>query len=294
MKLENSLKCRHYVKYLQYIVYFVSIYVVGSLDKIKKMYPMEKNHYIEILKDIGLSEHESAVYFTMVSLGPAPVLKIARASGVKRTTIYSVIDSLKEKGMVRIELKGFKSLFVAESPEKLESILEQRKNKLRHHLRDFMEIYNKGGGETLIRIYEGMEGIKSVYDSLLHDIKPGEDYMIVAGMEKAYNLDKSFYDHLRDRRSKLPIHVRILVTDPENEESKKILQFQRNFNMEARALPPETKLTTNMVITPQRILIHQLEQPIMAIVIENKSTIKMHQELFEVMWNSIGEIEPAD
>ncbi len=247
---------------------------------------MEKNHFIEILKNIGLSEHESVVYFTMVSLGPSPVLKIARSSGVKRTTIYSIIDSLKEKGLVRVELKGFKSLFVAESPEMLENILEQRKNKFKIHLKDFMEIYNKGGGQTLIKIYEGMEGIRSVYNSLLQDIKPGEDYMIIAGMEKAYALDKDFYDDLRDRRSKLPIRVRILVTDPENEESKKILQFQRNFNMEARALPPETKLTTNIVITPQRILIHQLERPIMAIVIENKSTIKTHQELFEVMWEA--------
>lgn len=247
---------------------------------------MEKNHYIEVLKEIGLTEHESAVYFAMVSLGQATVLKIARSSGIKRTTIYSVIDSLKEKGLVRVELRGFKSLFVAESPEKLESILEQRKNRLKFHLKDFMEIYNKGGGETLIKIYEGLEATKSVYEGLLQDIKAGEDYMIIAGMEKAYSMDKEFYDDLRERRSKLPIKVRILVADPESEESKKVLQFQKNFNMEARALPPETKLTTNLVITPQRILIHQLEAPIMAIVIENKSTIKMHQEFFELLWKT--------
>jgi sugar-specific transcriptional regulator TrmB len=249
---------------------------------------MEKNHYVEILKEIGLTEHESAVYFTMVSIGPAPVLKIARASEVKRTTIYSVMDSLKEKGLVRTELKGFKSLFVAESPEKLESILEQRKNKLKTHLKDFMEVYNKGGGETLIKIYEGLEATKSIYNGLLRDIKPGEDYMIIAGMKKAYAVDKEFYDDLRERRAKLPIKIRMLVTDPENEESQKVLKYQQNFNMQVKKLPPETKLTTAMVITPQRILMHQLDQPIMAIVIENKSTIKTHQELFEVMWNSIS------
>jgi len=270
--------------------YHDSIYVVERLDIIsRKDIFMQKNHYIEILKEIGLSEHESAVYFTMVSLGPSPVLKIARASEVKRTTIYSVIESLKEKGLVRMELKGFKSLFVAESPEKLENILENRKNQFKKHLNDFLAIYNKGGGETLIKIYEGLEATKSVYESLLRDIKPGEDYMIIAGMKKAYEMDKAFYDDLRERRSKMPIKVRILLADPENEESQIFLKFQKNFNLLAKALPPNTRLTTNMVITPQRVLIHQLEQPIMAIVIENKSTIKMHQELFEVMWNSMGE-----
>lgn len=249
----------------------------------------QKNRYVEILKEIGLTEHESAVYFTMVSLGPSPILKIARASEVKRTTIYYVMDSLKEKGLARVDLKGFKSLYTAESPEKLENILESRKNKFKQHLNDFLAIYNKGGDETLIKIYEGLEATKEIYNRLLRDIKPGEDYLIIAGMKKAYDLDKAFYDDLRERRAKLPIKVRILLADPENEESQKFLKFQRNFNLRAKALPPQTKLTTNLVITPQRVLIHQLEMPIMAIVIENKSTIKMHQELFEVMWNSIPE-----
>ncbi len=248
---------------------------------------MEKNHYIDILKEIGLTEHESAVYFTMVSLGPAPVLKIARASEVKRTTIYSVIDSLKEKGLVRVELKGFKSLFVAESPEKLESILEQRKNKLKTHLKDFMEIYNKGGGETLIKIYEGLEATKSIYNGLLRDIKPGEDYLIITDMKKAFDIDRDFFEDFRERRAKLPIKTRLLISDSDSQEGQDFKKYEMNFNLKTKFLPIGTKLSTNLVITPQRVLIHQLDQPIMAIVIENKSTIKMHQELFEVMWNSI-------
>jgi sugar-specific transcriptional regulator TrmB len=250
---------------------------------------MGKNNLVEILKEIGLSEHESAVYFTMVSLGPSPILKIARASGVKRTTIYSVIDSLKEKGLVRVELKGFKSLFVAESPEKLENILETRKNHFKKHLNDFLAIYNKGGGETLIKIYEGWEATREVYNGLLRDVQSGEDYLVIAGMKKAYELDKEFYDDLRDRRAKLPIKVRMLLSDPENEESKILIQFQKNFNVQAKPLPDDKRFSTNMVITPQRILIHQLVAPIMAIVIENKNVIKTHQELFELIWNSIPE-----
>lgn len=270
---------------MNYYVVNATIYVVYFLDIINNN-QMEHNKYIELLKDMGLSEHEAEVYFSMVSLGPTPVLKIARASGIKRTTIYSVLESLKEKGLVRTELKGFKSFFVAESPEKLETIIENRKNQFKKNLLGFMQIYNKGGGESLIKIYEGIDATRSVYNNLLNDIKPGEDYMIIAGMKKAYETDKIFYDELRELRAKLPIKVRMLVTDPENEESQYAIKYQKNFNMQVKALPAETKITTNMVITPQRILIHQFDQPIMAIVIENKSTIKTHQELFEIMWKS--------
>ncbi|MFA6227485.1 MAG: helix-turn-helix domain-containing protein [Candidatus Paceibacterota bacterium] len=250
---------------------------------------MENNHYIEILKEIGLSEHESAVYFTMVSLGPSPVLKIARTSDVKRTTIYSVIDSLKEKGLVRVELKGFKSLFVAESPEKLEGILEQRKNKFKKHLLDFMQIYNKGGGESLIKIYEGLEAVKGVYESLINDIKNGEDYLIVSDAEKWFALDRDYFMDFTERRSKLPIKIRMLIQD--NEDAQYLKKYQKNFNYTTRILPKETKLTTNLIVTPQKAVVHQLVPPIMAIVIENKNIIKMHQEMFEVMWKSLEDKE---
>ena len=248
---------------------------------------MEKNHYIDILKEIGLSEHESVVYFTMVSLGPSTILKIARASEVKRTTIYSIVDSLKEKGLVRIDLKGFKSLFVAESPEKLEIVLENRKNKFKKHLGDFLEIYNKGGGETLIKIYEGLEAIKNVYEGLINDIKPNEDYLIISDAKQWFALDRDYFINFTERRGKLPIKIRILLQDSEDATFMK--KYEQNFNYKVKILPKNTKLTTNLIVTPQKAVIHQLGQPVMAIVIENKNTIKMHQELFEVMWNSIKE-----
>lgn len=250
---------------------------------------MEKNHYIDILKEIGLSEHESTVYFTMVSIGPATVLKIARASQVKRTTIYSVIDSLKEKGLASVELKGFKSLYVAESPEKLEYVLESRKNKFKKHLDDFLSIYNKGGGETLIKIYDGLEATKSIYNEMLRDIKPGEDYLIISEMKRAFEMDRAFFEDLRERRSRLPIKIRALIGDPETEDGKNFKKYEQNYNLKAKFLPSNTKLTTNLVITPQRVLIHQLEPPIMGIVIENKSIIQMNQQLFEIIWKSIGD-----
>ena len=248
---------------------------------------MENNHYIEILKEIGLSEHESAVYFTMVSLGSSPVLKIARTSGVKRTTIYSVIDSLKEKGLVRVELKGLKSLFVAESPKKLEGILEQRKNKFKKNLLDFMQIYNKGGGESLIKIYEGLEAVKSVYEGLINDVKPGDDYLIISDAERWFALDRDYFMDFTERRAKLPIKIRMLIQD--NADAEYLSKYQRNFNYTTRILPKETKLTTNLVVTPQKAVVHQLVPPIMAIVIENKNIIKMHQEMFEVVWKAMEE-----
>ena len=42
-----------------------------------------------------------------------------------------------------------------------------------------------------------------------------------------------------------------------------------------------------MVITPKKVVIHQLNDPIIAIVIENKNISKMNKEMFEIIWDSI-------
>jgi len=61
----------------------------------------------------------------------------------------------------------------------------------------------------------------------------------------------------------------------------------QNFNEQVRILPKDVVLTTNLSFTPQRVMIQQLTPPVLAIVIENKSVIQMHREMFEIMWSAI-------
>ena len=247
---------------------------------------MNSTQYIEILKDFGLSDTEASVYFAMVSLGPSPILTISKTSEVKRTTVYSTVESLKQKGLVREELHGFKTLYAAESPDKLLSALENKKDRLKEHLGDLMSMYTKGEKNTFIKIYESRESIKSAYLGLLEHIKPHQEYLIISSMSAAFDYDREFFTKLREKRARLPITIRALISDPETEEGKTFKEFDRNFNIDSRYLPNGTDLATNLVITPQKVLIHRFGEPTSAIVIENKDIIKMHQEFFNVMWNS--------
>jgi sugar-specific transcriptional regulator TrmB len=243
------------------------------------------NKLIKTLTDLGLTDNEADVYFASLSLGSTTILKIARTAKIKRTTVYSVVESLKQKGLMNIELKGFKQLFVAENPEKLESILENRKTLLQKALPEFSSLYNLKGGESFIKYYEGLEAIKTVYEGLIKDVRHGDSYSIISETENWYNLDPKFFENFLQRRAKLDINVRLLTQ--ESKIAGKLKQFEKNYNEKVKFLPKNTKLSTNMVVTPQKVVIQQTTQPIMAIVIENRSVIKMHQEFFEIMWRSI-------
>lgn len=246
---------------------------------------MQKNKLTKILINLGLSENEAKVYFASLSLGPSTILKIARTAEIKRTTVYSVVESLRQKGLMNIELRGWKKLYTVESPEKLKFILENKKNELQDSMPEFMAMQNLKESGSFIKYYEGLESIKSIYEGLLKDIKSGEDYLVIGNQEQWFNLDKKYFLNFIKRRAKLNIKIRMLLQDSKiAREHKKI---EKNYNEKIKILPSKINLTTNLVIIPRKIVIHQLTPPIMAMVIENKNIIQMHREFFEIMWDSI-------
>lgn len=247
---------------------------------------LSSRRLLEVLESLGLNSQEALVYTSMLGLGQTTVLKIARASGLKRTTIYSVLDSLQRRGLARLEQKGFKRYFVAEGPDKLELILEERRELLRSALPQFQAIYNLGAGDSLIKYYHGVEAVKSVYEELLSSVKPGDDYLIVSNPEPWFQLAPEFFQDFLRRRARLPIKVRSLFQDVPWGRERQKSKFDQN--MEIRFLPKGTLLSTNLVIVPTRVVVHQLVPPVMAIVIDNRSIIQLHREMFEIIWGSLA------
>lgn len=246
---------------------------------------MSNEKLLDILKDIGLNEDEANVYLSTLSLGETSVLKIARATNIKRTTIYGIIDSLKEKGLMRIEIRGLKQFYAAENPERLEIMLERRKNDFSRILPEFQALYNLKGGESTIKYYTGLSAMHDIYRDTLKEIRPHEDYLVITNQEKWYNLDSKFALNYIEERAKLPIKTRMLFQDsPLSREHKKI---ERNFNEEIKIFPPGTRLNVDTLLLPNKLITLELTPPYMTVVIENKSIIALHKEMFEIIWKSL-------
>ena len=76
------------------------------------------------LQKIGLSEAESKVYLAALELGETNIGRLAKKSGIKRTTTYLVVDTLKEKGLLSSLKKKNKVFFYADDPRALQRIAE--------------------------------------------------------------------------------------------------------------------------------------------------------------------------
>ena len=240
---------------------------------------------VAFLADFGLSENEARVYAASLAMGPTTVQKIALQANLKRTTVYAVVESLRRLGLMNTVVDGFKRKYAPEDPERLEIILEQRKKHLTEYLPYLSGLFNLKGSSGMIKYYEGIAAVKNVYEALIRDIKRNDRYMVIANQDQWLALDERHFRDFTERRARMDIDIRMLITD--GKRAREWKQYQKNYNCKVKILPKEVVFSVDIVITPQHMLIQPLHPPIMAMTIENEQVIQMQQELFEILWHSV-------
>src|SRR3990167_7172928 len=130
------------------------------------------------LREIGLSDKEVAVYLASLKLGSQPVSVIAKNSNLNRTTTYVILRKLLEKGLMSKYSKGGVLYFTPSSPENIKTYVERKKRELdlaeesiTNLMPDLEKIMQYSPVSAKIRFFEGIEGIKALYD---HTLEVGE------------------------------------------------------------------------------------------------------------------------
>jgi HTH-type transcriptional regulator, sugar sensing transcriptional regulator len=126
-----------------------------------------------VLKKLGFSENETRVYLSALESGLASAQDIAANAGIKRTTTYSVLSYLVNRGIVaRTKVKN-KNRFLVEPPEKLLNLVNEMQENIKKSLPELNAIYNKSDIKPKITFYEGESAIQKIYDDTI-DEKPTE------------------------------------------------------------------------------------------------------------------------
>ncbi len=256
-------------------------------EKIDKISPDAE--IIKNLEGFGLNETESRIYTALLQTGGGPVNAIAELAGIKRTTAYSTLDGLIKQGLARYDEFGLKRKIVQEDPERLQGILREKQARLTKTLPVLESLYNLRGNESFIKYYKGLKAIKPLYEQFIKDIRPHDEYFVISNQQIWLEHDPLFFEDFSFRRGQLPIDIKMILED--NEGARKYYSNRARYSTKVKFFPKNVKLQANMVMTPQRTMTIQLVQPIVALMIENKSFVTLHQNIFRLLWDSLPEAE---
>jgi len=123
----------------------------------------------QLLQKIGFSQNEAKVYLAALESGLDSAQNIAKKANLQRTTTYSVLDYLVQKGVVGKSKVRNKTRYKAESPDKLLSIVSSLKEEIEKKLPELEAVYNGNETKPKILFYEGKGAIQKVYDDTLRE-----------------------------------------------------------------------------------------------------------------------------
>ena len=242
---------------------------------------------INELKNLGLSENEAKVYAAMLELGPAAVLEIAAKAEINRPTAYVQIESLKKRGLVSTQTKGKKQLFMAESPEHLESMLDNQMHQISVQKEIFSQIlpnllstYQSAGHRPVVRFFEGKEGIMQVQTLVL---KSGAtEIQAITALDDVLQL---FPNHLKDypkKRIQKQIPSRLIYS---SSQGPVLSASGGESSRQTRFIPP-TKMpfSGDITIFANSVVIVSVKGQVSAVVIEHPGIADSFRGFFNFLW----------
>ncbi len=240
---------------------------------------------VEELTKMGLPEREAAVYIVLLELGPTGALQISRRTGLNRPVVYSLLESLKVRGLVEIQLTGIKRKFAPASPDQFDAIMADHKRTFTRILPELLALYKLKGERSQTKYFEGVRGIQTVYEELLRSLKSGEPYYIMAKQENWESIDMGWLEDFIERRARRNFDTRIIFENTERGKLNKRLEGALNQRVRLISAP----LVADSIVSPLSYIVHDFEPPITTVVIQNENIIKSQLALFRYIWDTLPE-----
>src|SRR3989344_1732171 len=246
---------------------------------------------LEQLQHLGLSENEARVYMAMLELGSSVVVEISRKSGINRPTTYVQIESLKKKGLVSTQTKGKKQYFIAESPDKLEYLIdsqlktvEDKKIELNNYLPELLNLFNTSGQRPHVKFFEGKEGVLALQKEFL---KTDQTTIYgITSLDNVFEVFPEFENTYIKRRVQKKIPSKTIYTSAKGSILK---ESDESSLRESKYIEPDKlPLGVDITIFKDKIAIVTLKGKISGTLIEDKEVADSFRSIFELVWSKIN------
>jgi len=233
----------------------------------------------EALRQYGLSEKEIDIYLTCLKSGHVTANRISDLSGIRRSTVYEVLESLKKKGLISSFKKEKKYYFSAANPQTLISLLKEREKSIAEILPDLKKIMTSVHEKPKIELFEGLRGIKgAVEDMLNHNEIKGYGASIVA--DKVFG---SFTANFAMKRVENKVMLKGVLE--KNIPSHMLEKDVRKYT-QMRTLELFKDHNSAYFIYSDKVIIITLGEELVAMRITNPLFVESQLKIFTFLWDN--------
>lgn len=241
----------------------------------------------DALRNLGLDIKEARVYRALSELGQSTAYAVAEKSGLKRPTVYVVLDELRMKGLVLKIPHAQKQLFIAKPPDELFAEAKERIRQAESALPELLAMLS-GASKPKTLYFEGLDGIRRALRYGLSKFPEKELVGFYAHAGDASNeLVQVFWEYSEEIK-KAGVRSRGIV--PEHESLKDFRAKDKEYGREMHVVP-YTVYSANISIDMGEKFVRHLDfKNLQAVVIENEDIAHTMKQIFEMVWKYRQEI----
>lgn len=249
---------------------------------------------LPFLETLGLTKKEADVYELLLKLGEVPAGQIIKESKLKRATVYKVLGSLEEKGLVTKKDVEKIIHFRPESPTQLTELaerqyknLERAKDSLQTVIPELLSSYTLAVEKPIVTTFEGVEGLKKIYLDTLKEGKP--IYAVLQTAEVNEELYQWLIKSYAKQRTKLGITAKVIIASGKWSE-----EYQKTDKKELREtiLVPSEKFPFKHEVDiygdKVAFINYKKGEALIGIIIKNKAIAETMKAWFDLAWAGSG------
>lgn len=245
---------------------------------------------IKTLQQIGLSEEQAKIYYSLINNGTLSARKITLETGVSRTLVYKVIKQLIDLGLVsEHEYDGKISKFTALPPINLQKIVDKQNEETKlanHAVSEAISIlgaqFNLSCGKPTVRFYEGVEGIETLNKDILHtksDLK-----ILRSPMDNdTKKLDEIVKKQIKEQVG-LGIKSKVIVPMDMPFDDFIVKKDKENLVTRCRIPREEFKNNAQIILYGNKVGFTSFVDCMITTIIEDESIRETMDMLFEALW----------
>ena len=170
---------------------------------------------------------------------------------------------------------------MAETPEKIEKITKKRLKELKEVLPEMKSLYRHDPDQPIIKYYEGVEGIKEIYE-IITKSKAKTAFGIInptAGYDKLGNiLDQSIHDF-----DKAKLQIKDLIV--QGKKAKEFISTKEKTKFgKIKILPRDVKFDTDFIIFDDKVSLTSFKYPSHGYLIESRGIAEALRQIHKVLW----------
>ncbi|HEY4508830.1 MAG TPA: helix-turn-helix domain-containing protein [Candidatus Paceibacterota bacterium] len=249
---------------------------------------MNKIHLEQVLTYPGLTQKEVSVYLSSLGVKRPTPQTISKEVSIPRPSVYRILESLVEKGLMGKVKEDKQNVYVPEDPRSIVEKLKLQANSVQNvmdELRDMATIYRN---RPTVRFFEGTEGVKRIFQDIL--LLDDKELLAFSSIKELLEALPEYNDTFMKTRIKRKIMAKII--SPKDNEGIKLQDVGEQEYRKIKFIPAELARKIGVIgghvfIYKDRVAFISFESDKTSVIIENQALANVQRSLFEIAWQSI-------